>query len=139
MTAERAAQDDGFGLNLHTGDPQLDSLRQRLAAAARAALPEVREGYFAAADAAVLAVDREIQSAVLLGALYTTALREAVSRGELKTRPDYVTALHAHALRWRLSAYPDPHTAFEAEEYEAGRKADRAELDSLLTPEETGL
>ncbi|MFT3665471.1 hypothetical protein [Piscinibacter sp.] len=136
--AAPTAPREGFGLDLRTGDPQLDALRRRLAAAARAALPDVQAGRFAEADAAVLAVDSEIQSAVMLGALYTEALRDAVGRGERATRPDHVAALHAHALHWRLRAYPEPHTAFEADSYDAGRRADRAALAALLAGGETG-
>ena len=121
-----------FGIDLETGEPYLDSLRRRLAVAALAALPEVRAGNFDAADARVLAVDREIQSAVMLGAMYTAELRECVARGERESRPGYIAALHQRALHWRLSAYPEPHTAPEAEYYAAGADADRAELAALL-------
>jgi hypothetical protein len=48
------------------------------------------------------------------------------------SRSDYVAALHERALHWRLSAYPEPHTALEADDYAAGRDADRALLDALL-------
>jgi hypothetical protein len=121
-----------FGIDLETGSPFLDSLRRRLARAATQALPEVRAGNFAAAEAVVLAVDRDIQAAVMLGAMYTEALRSALSAGERKARPDYVAALHERALHWRLSAYPQPHTAYEADDYSSGREADRAALAALL-------
>jgi hypothetical protein len=121
-----------FGIDLETGSPFLDSLRRRLAQAALRALPEVRAGNFDAADSAVLAVDRDIQAAVMLGALYTEALRDAVSAGERQSRPDFVAALHERALHWRQSAYPEPHTGHEAESYSAGREADRAQLAELL-------
>ena len=121
-----------FGIDLGTGEPYLDSLRRRLAVAALAALPEVRAGNFDAADARVLAVDREIQSAVMLGAMYTAELRDSVARGDRESHPEYVAAVHQRALHWRLSAYPEPHTAPEAEHYAAGADADRAELAALL-------
>jgi hypothetical protein len=121
-----------FGIDLQTGTPHLDSLRGRLCAAARRALSDVRAGRFDLADAQVRAIDSDIQSAVMLGAMYTEALRRAVSNGERESRPDYVSALHERALRWRLSAYPDPHTAHEADDYEAGRAADRAKLAAIL-------
>jgi hypothetical protein len=107
-------------------------LRQRLALAALTALPDVRAGRFDAADAQVLAVDRDIQSAVMLGAMYTQALRDAVAAGERESRPEFVAALHARALHWRQSAYPEPHTACEADDYAAGRAADREHLDALI-------
>lgn len=121
-----------FGIDLETGSPFLDSLRRRLALAARSALPDVRAGNFDAADASVLAVDRDIQAAVMLGAMYTEALRESVELGERQSRREYVEALFERALRWRQSAYPEPHTADEADSYSAGRDADRAELEALL-------
>lgn len=121
-----------FGIDLCTGDPHLDALRGRLAAAALRAEPDVRAGRFDAAEAEVLAVDRDIQSAVMLGAMYTSALRDAIGRGEGATRDAHVRALHARALHWRLSAYPEPHTAIEADDYAAGRAADRAQLAALF-------
>lgn len=121
-----------FGIDLETGSPFLDSLRRRLAQAAQGALPDVRAGRFEAAESRVLAVDRDIQSAVMLGALYTEVLRDAVSAGERESRPEFVAALHQRALHWRQSAYPEPHTAIEADDYAAGREADSAQLAALL-------
>ncbi len=121
-----------LGIDLATGSPPLDALRRRLAQAAQHALPEVRAGRFDAADALVLAVDRDIQSAVMLGAMYTAALREAAEDGTRESRPEHFAALHERALHWRLSAYPEPHTAYEADDYSAGRDSDRAELAALL-------
>lgn len=124
-----------FGIDLQTGSGSLDSLRRRLARAAQDALPDVHAGNFDAAETRVLAVDREIQSAVMLGAMYTAELRESIERGERESRPGFVAALHQRALHWRLSAYPEPHTAHEADDYSAGRDADRALLDGLLARE----
>jgi hypothetical protein len=121
-----------FGIDLETGSPYLDSLRRRLAIAATTALSDVRAGNFDAADARVLAVDRDIQSAVMLGAMYTQALRESVKLGERQSRREFFDALFERALRWRQSAYPEPHTAYEADSYSSGRDADRAELEALL-------
>lgn len=128
-TAERFC----FGIDLETGSPFLDSLRRRLASAAQRAFPEVRAANFDAAEGLVLAVDRDIQASVMLGAMYTEALREAVSAGERESRPEFFAALFARALHWRQSAYPEPHTAHEADDYSAGRDADRAELEELIT------
>ena len=121
-----------FGIDCETGSPYLDSVRRKLAVAARDALPDVRAGRFDAAEGRVLAVDREIQSAVMLGALYTESLRAAVSAGERESRAEYFEALFERALHWRQSAYPEPHTADEAENYSAGRASDRAQLEALL-------
>jgi len=121
-----------FGIDLQTGSAFLDSLRRRLAIAAREALPDVRAGRFDAADARVLAVDREIQSSVMLGAMYTEVLRDAIAAGQRESRPEFVAALHERALYWRESAYPEPHTAFEADDYAKGRAADRALLDAVI-------
>jgi hypothetical protein len=121
-----------FGIDLETGSPGLDALRRRLADAARLALPDVRAGRFDAADARVLAVERDIQTAVMLGAMYTEALRESVKLGERRSRPAHFAALFDKALHWRHSAYPEPHTAVEAENFSAGRDADRAQLEALI-------
>ena len=120
-----------FGIDLETGEPHLDSLRRKLARAAIQALPDVHAGNFDAADALVRGVDRDIQSAVMLGAMYTDALRAAVSAGERESRPEFFAALHERALRWRRSAYPEPHTAMEADDYASGRDSDRAQLHEL--------
>src|SRR5262245_51677563 len=122
-----------FGIDLQTGDGHLDSLRRRLASAAQDALSDVRAGNFDTADARVLAVDRDIQATVMLGAMYTAELRAAVANGERTTRPDFVAGLHARALHWRLSAYPEPHTEYEANDYAAGQDAARAELAAMLS------
>jgi hypothetical protein len=122
-----------FGIDLETGTPHLDLLRRRLSVAARRAMSDVRAGRFDEADAQVRAVDTDIQSAVMLGAMYAEALRAAISKGERESRPEYVVDLHARALRWRQSAYPEPHTAYEADDYESGRAADRSQLDALLS------
>jgi hypothetical protein len=121
-----------FGIDLETGDAWLDSLRRRLAAAARRAVVHVRVGDFEAADAAVLAIDRDIQAAVMLGAMYTSELGAAIANGDRASRPAFVAALHERALRWRQSAYPEPHTADEADANASGREADRAALAALL-------
>ncbi len=121
-----------FGIDCETGSPYLDSVRRRLAIAAYDALPDVRAGRFETAESRVLAVDREIQSAVMLGAMYTETLRAALAAGERESRAGYFDALFQRALHWRQSAYPEPHTAHEAEYYSAGRDADRAQLEALL-------
>jgi hypothetical protein len=121
-----------FGIDLETGEPWLDSLRRRLAAAATQSLADVRAGNFDSADARVLAIDRDIQSSVMLGAMYTSELQRAVNEGERESRPAHVAALHERALHWRLSAYPEPHTAHEADACSSGRDADRAHLDALV-------
>lgn len=121
-----------FGIDTETGSPFLDSLRRKLADAAQRALPDVRAGRFDAADAQVRAVDTDIQSAVMLGAMYTAALKESVGVGERESRPEHFKALYERTLRWRLSAYPEPHTAMEADDYASGRDADRAQLEALI-------
>ena len=121
-----------FGIDLETGTPHLDSLRRRLAGAARLAMVDVRAGDFPAAESRVLAVERDIQTAVMLGAMFTQALRDALRAGERESRPAHFEALFQRALRWRQSAYPEPHTAYEADDYEAGREADLAELEKIL-------
>ena len=121
-----------FGIDTETGSPFLDSLRRKLADAAHRAVPDVRAGRFDAADAQVRAIDQDIQAAVMLGAMYTSELREAVGRGERESRPEHFNALFARTLHWRHSAYPEPHTAIEADDYSAGRDADRVELEALI-------
>jgi hypothetical protein len=48
------------------------------------------------------------------------------------TRPELVAALHEQALHWRRSEYPEPHTAYEADDCSTGRAADGALLDAVI-------
>lgn len=127
-----AMEPGSFGLQLNTGNEYVNRLRERLVAAAVKALPDVDAGRFDVAEAALQAIDRDIQAAVTLGAMYTHCLRDAVRRGERRTRPQHVSALYEHALRWRLASYPEPHTSYEADSYSSGQSSDRAELDAVL-------
>lgn len=65
-----------------------------------------------------------------LARLYREHL-EAVVRDGAATR-DQRLAVFQRALRWAHSAYPEPHTEIEAEDYRTGRAADRARLVNVL-------
>lgn len=107
----------------------LKALEQRRAPAMERAIKLVEEEKFDEAERAVLAVDDSIYGAVALGKMYTERLRQLVG---LKSRRGRVEEVFRRALSWRQSAYPEPHTEIEADNYASGRDEDRAELVAIL-------
>lgn len=105
-------------------------------AALREAAPLIAADRFDEAERLVLAADSSIMGHVALGAAYTDALRIAAAARDRNEADDALRrraeTLYRRALRWRLGCYPDPHTADEAESYEAGQASDREELVVLL-------
>lgn len=108
----------------------LAELARKRAPAVAAAEELVAQGRFDEADRAVVAADGSIYGCVALARLYREHL-EALVRGGAASR-DRCIAVFNRALRWAQSAYPEPHTEIEAEDYRRGRAADRARLVGLL-------
>lgn len=77
------------------------------------------------ADRAAGRLADSLQRGAALGRLYTEALRRANTRNEAER-------LYERARRWRLSAFPDPHTQIEANEFRAAQEEAQAELLALL-------
>lgn len=98
-------------------------------AAVAEARPLVAKGDYDAAEQIVLRADQSIMGHVAIGNMYTQALRDAVGGKKSRTLTE---TLFARALSWKQRAYPEPHTEFEAEDYERGTESDRAELVSVL-------
>ena len=77
---------------------------------------------------------RFLLGAVAIGRMYTDALRNVVNtaadNGTLDKR--LAEELFVRALTWRQSAYPEPHTECEAENYDRGRGEDMADLVKIL-------
>lgn len=86
---------------------------------------------FDEAEAVVKKVDDSIYGAVALGKMYRAKLEAIVASGAAGTRDGKPRAerLFERALWWMQSAYPEPHTAMEADNYERGRAED---LDCLV-------
>lgn len=101
-------------------------------AAIGAARGHLAEDEFDEAERSILSVDSTIQGAVKLAALYEEHLRTLLSLaagGIDKARAEQV---FRRALSWAQSCYPEPHTEYEVERYEAGRAEDRAHLIGVL-------
>ncbi|MBL8897881.1 MAG: hypothetical protein JNM84_09640 [Planctomycetes bacterium] len=96
------------------------------------ALPSVREllaaGRYEEAEQRLRAVDDSIDGAVDLAKLYREHLRELVASGALASEPERARSVFERALHLAWSLYPDPHTAYEAEDYARGQASDLAEL-----------
>ncbi|MBK9388146.1 MAG: hypothetical protein IPN34_25285 [Planctomycetes bacterium] len=96
------------------------------------ALPSVREllaaGRYEEAEQRLRAVDDTHGAAVELAKLYREHLRDLVARGALQRESERARRVFERALQLAWSLYPDPHTAYEAEDYARGQAADLAEL-----------
>lgn len=120
---------------------QRESYEEWLASLARKREPAMAEARrlveserYDEAERAVTAVDDSIYGAVALARMYRERLAGLVASGALKAREDRARAerVFARALLWAHSAYPEPHTAIEAEDYQRGREENLADLVGLL-------
>lgn len=86
---------------------------------------------FTEAEQAVKKVDDSIYGAVALGKMYRAKLEAIVASGALHSPEGKARTekFFERALWWMQSAYPEPHTAIEADNYERGRAED---LDCLV-------
>lgn len=101
-------------------------------AAIAAAREHLAADAFEEAEQAIQKVDRDIQGSVKISMLYKEHLAALVQSGVKTTDKARIERIFFRALSWAQSCYPDPHTECEAEDYEAGRVQDRAELVALL-------
>ncbi len=90
------------------------------------------EAMFDEAEAEVRRVDDSIYGAVAISRMYQARLSEMISQGMLKKHKAEVEAMYRRALRWAWSCYPDPHTEYEADDYEKGRQESHAALVKLM-------
>lgn len=101
-------------------------------AAIAAAREHLAADAFEEAEQAIQKVDRDIQGSVKISMLYKEHLTALVQSGVTTTDKARIERVFFRALSWAQSCYPEPHTECEAENYEAGRIEDRAELVALL-------
>lgn len=106
----------------------LEGLRQRRAPAMERAARLIDEGRFDEADQAVKAADDSIYGAVALAGLYKATL----AGSNASRRREWRQRVYEKAVSWAESAFPEPHTAIEAENYDRGREEARAELTDML-------
>ncbi len=109
-----------------------DSKSDPMQAAIAAAREHLATDAFEEAEQAIQKVDRDIQGSVKISKLYKEHLRVLVESGVKTSDKDRIERVFFRALSWAQSCYPEPHTECEAEDYEAGRIEDRAELVALL-------
>lgn len=102
-------------------DP-VDGMRQRLAEMSEEVIRLILDLRFDEAEAAVRQVDGDIYGANALADAYEAALHQNPSDPTLLDR----------AIFWAQSAYPEPHTAIEAEDYRAGAAARVGRLRSAF-------
>lgn len=95
-------------------DP-VETARRHLTEASGEARALILQHRFAAAESLLRAIDADIQGAAALAAAAETALAASPSDALILTE----------AIRWARAAFPQPHTAHEADDY--ARAADEAE------------
>ena len=107
-------------------------LAQKRAPALQRATALIEAQRYDEAEKAVTEADDSIYGAVALAKLYRQCLAEAVAGDCQQTELPRRLALFQRALIWAQSAFPEPHTQTEADDYQRHRTATRAELVALL-------
>ncbi len=85
-----------------------------------------------AAAAVVQTADDSIYGAVAIGRLFRERLELLAKEGVHAGNRAEAEEVFRHALHWMQRAYPEPHTAVEAEDWERGRAEDRSKLVAIL-------
>lgn len=110
----------------------LAALRAKLAAAVAEAMPLVERERYDEAEAVVRKVETDIYSAIAIGNMYKAYLTQLVASGRHEAERSRAEEVFRRGLRWAQSAYPDPHTQIEAEDFSAGQAEDLAEWVKIL-------
>lgn len=110
----------------------MQEMEARREPAVQAAAALIAKEEFDAAELEVQRVDSSIQGSVAIAKLYENSLKSFVEKGNARKQKDKAERLFRRALSWAQNCYPEPHTEIEAEDYEAGRKEDRARLVAIL-------
>jgi hypothetical protein len=105
--------------------------RKRVPAVA-AAEKLIAEDRFDEAEETVRKVEASIYSDVELKNLYKKRLEQLVAIGVTDENRPRVEAVFARALDWANRAWPEPHTGYEAKQYDEGRATARGELVRIL-------
>lgn len=110
----------------------LAALRGRLAKAVEEAMPMVEQERYDDAEAVVRRVETDIYSAVAIGNMYRDYLKQLVAGGRHRTEKARAEDVFRRGVRWAQSAYPDPHTQIEADDFSRGQAEDLAEFVKIL-------
>lgn len=86
---------------------------------------------YAEAEKTIVGVDDSIYGAVAIGKMYTERLKVLVAGGAKRNDP-VTREIFDRALHWKQRAYPEPHTAYEADSMVSGQAEDLAELVAIL-------
>lgn len=113
-------------------DRYLEELAAKRVPAIAQATALIENHHYDEADRCVVAADGSIHGAVALAGLYRGLLEQLVVGNLVEQQQDYAENLFRRALRWAQSAYPEPHTQMEADEYARSRAADREKLVAIL-------
>jgi len=116
-----------------------DPYQQYLAMLAKKRQPAVdlaqrllEEDRYDQAEQAIRAADDSIYGAVAIAKLYREWLSRLVAEGRVQTNRARVETVFHRAEYWAHSAYPEPHTEVEAENYASGQADDTRELVKIL-------
>lgn len=112
-----------------------EQMKKRLNDAVLQAQPLLAERRLDELETRVRAVESDIYGMLALGKMYREHLADLVRCGEIDRDRAHVEAIFSRALQWAQRAYPEPHTQFEADDYEAARKEVRADLIKILGDE----
>lgn len=108
---------------------ELEKMRRPALEAARVLL---EEGRYDEAERGIAAADDSIYGAVAIAKLYREWLQTLVDRREPCADRATIEAVFDRAEHWAHSAYPEPHTACEADNWARGRLEDTATLVQIL-------
>ena len=117
----------------------LKTLAERRAPAVREADRLLAEDRYDEAEQAIRRVDDSIYGAVEIAKLYRRRLEQLVEDGVTQATRPQLARVFERAVQAAYGAYPEPHTAIEAEQYDTGREIDRAELVRILGYDPRGI
>ena len=113
-------------------DRYLAHMAKKRAPAVAEAERLVHDDHFDEAEQTILRVENSIYAVVDLAALYRRRLEQLVAEEDGTASKSRREAVFRRALDWAQRAYPEPHTAIEAAQYESGRAEDHAQLVRIL-------
>jgi len=117
----------------------LKALAARRAPAVREADRLLAEDRYDEAEQAIRRVDDSIYGAVEIAKLYRRRLEQLAAGGVTENTKPHLARVFERAVQAAYGAYPEPHTAIEAEQYDSGRESDRAELVRILGYDPRGI
>ncbi|MES2460069.1 MAG: hypothetical protein V4671_05755 [Armatimonadota bacterium] len=109
-----------------------EGLERKRAPAVARAVQLLADDRYEEAEEEIRTVDSSIYGMVATAKMYRERLAELVADGVNSQNKARVEAVYHRALATAQSAYPEPHTAMEADDYTAGQAEDRAQLVAIL-------